>query len=131
MLSIPTEKIEFLLNQAAIIESPIEKDEQSFDFDVAEDGWDERIADTEPYQALAASLEDLSAEELYELLALVELAKEDEAEKQPWNDLVGDFQDIPQDEAIKNLLRALIMTDAIETGLQKLGYGATLVAAGS
>lgn len=130
MLSMPIEKIELLLNQAALIELPIEEKQQSSDLDATEDGWNATIADTEAYQALLAGLEDLSVQELYELLALAQLSEEDEEGKQPWSELVQESQDVSEDEAIESLLRALILTDAIEAGLEKLGYGPAVVGTG-
>lgn len=126
MLTIPIDRIAALLAQASEIE--IGEDE-----DVPESGArapadpeqavnvEDVIVDMAAYRELMDALEEFTPEELHELLAVAALGASDETDPS-WDAAVEQARSIAEDEAVSEIARILVLTDAIETGLDRLGY---------
>jgi len=123
MLTIPFDKIAVILNQASDVEpAEVVAAEVAVAFDGANDERSEDALTGAPgRQALVETLEGLTTEEVYELLALAELAAFDR-DTDSWNAAVQRAQAIAAEDAIDRLLRSLVLSDAIEVGLDRLGY---------
>jgi Protein of unknown function (DUF3775) len=123
MLTIPFDKIAIILNQASDVEpADVVAAEVAAAFEGANDERSEdALAGTPGRQALVETLEGLTTEEVYELLALAELAAFDR-DTDSWNAAVQRAQAITTEDAIDRLLRSLVLSDAIEVGLDRLGY---------
>ena len=119
MLAMPIGRIAVIIDQAADVDSSSFDDENETEAADAAGRADE--ADDSADTALAEMLDDLTPEETYELLALALLGESENAD-QSWGAAVERAQAIDEDEALDRLVRSLVMTNAIEIGLNRLGY---------
>jgi hypothetical protein len=115
MLSVPVDRITMLLEQASQVGSEPAESETG----EAETGED--FADLPAYRELTAMLDEFTPEELYELLALAAIGAGEVAEES-WNEAVTRAQATAAEEAVAELARILVVTDAIENALDRLGY---------
>lgn len=126
MLTIPIERITAILDRASDVEpadliaSEVAADSENADQEIA----DEAGAGEYARRALFETLERLSQGELYELLALAELAELDDISS-AWSAAMQRARDISAEDVIARLARALVLSDAIEVGLDRLGYDMT------
>ena len=125
MLTVPIEVIADLLDKASIVElSVLEmiEDEDAAEGATADAGAGEEFeVDDAAYRDLAAAIDALSADQVYELLTLAQLGAE-ESEAETWDEAAAEARAIPEDVTGEELIRALVLTDAIETALEQLGY---------
>jgi Protein of unknown function (DUF3775) len=119
MLVIPLDTIALLLDRASGVEID-EADGQVMTSEAANDDEDEAFAQTDAYQALSAALDDLSGEEIAELLALAAFGEQDDADAS-WELAQERARSADQEDGLDTLMRALLYTDAIETALDRLG----------
>lgn len=126
MLTIPIDRITRLLKQASQIWSFPEYDtggsvaaalaaRAGCDFEQA-------LADTAAYRELAAMLNKLTPEEVRELLTVAAIGAADESDDESWAVTLRDARLVPTEEALSRLARLLVLTDAVENGLDRLGY---------
>jgi len=122
MPTIPIDKISVILNQASDVEpADVIAREIAATFDGANDERAEDVLAGAPAQrALVETLEGLTTDEAHELLALAELAAFDR-DTASWGAAVQRAQAIAADDAVGRLLRILVLSDAIEVGLDRLG----------
>ncbi|HUZ73540.1 MAG TPA: DUF3775 domain-containing protein [Stellaceae bacterium] len=127
MLTVPIDVIADLLDKASIVElSVLEmiEDEETAEPEtadaVAEDD-DAENPDDDAYRELVAAIEALSPDQVYELLTLAQLGAE-ESEAETWDEAAAEARAIPEDVTGEELIRALVLTDAIENALEQLGY---------
>lgn len=118
MLVMPIDRIAVIIDQAADVDSSFD-DENETEAAEAADRAEE--AEESAEAVLAGMLDDLAPAEKYELLALT-LFGESEDVDQSWATAVERAQAIDTDEALDKLARSLVMTNAIEIGLSRLGY---------
>lgn len=117
MLSVPVDRITMLLEQASQVGSePAESEAETGEAETGED-----FADLPAYRELTAMLDEFTPEELYELLALAAIGAGEIAEES-WNEAVARAQSTAAEEAVAELARILVVTDAIENALDRLGY---------
>ena len=122
MLRMPIEAIVDLLDKAAAVEITVfEADEDETEIDAGDAEAEEDLAEDPSYRELADAIEEMSPDELQQLLTLARLGAE-EAVASTWEEAAAEASAIPEDERIEELLRALILTDAIESALAHLGY---------
>ena len=122
MLRMPIEAIVDLLDKAAAVEITVfEADEDETEIDAGDAEAEEDLAEDPSYRELADAIEEMSPDELQQLLTLARLGAE-ETEASTWEEAAAEASAIPEDERIEELLRALILTDAIESALAHLGY---------
>lgn len=125
MLIMPLDKVTILLEQASGVEiSPLDEvseNEAADEGDDASEGLEEAVAASPAYRALAETLRDLSPLEVYELLAVAIMGEADDAEDS-WKLAVQRAQAVAAEDAVDELARILVLTDAIEIGLDRLGY---------
>ena len=117
MLSVPVDRITMLLEQASQVGSePAESEAETGEAETGED-----FADLPAYRELTAMLDEFTPEELYELLALAAIGAGEIAEES-WNEAMARAQSTAAEEAVAELARILVVTDAIENALDRLGY---------
>lgn len=116
MLSVPVDRITMLLEQASQVGSEPAENEAETGEAVPED-----FADLPAYRELTAMLDEFTPEELYELLALAAIGAGEIAEE-AWDEAVTRAQATAAEEAVAELARILVVTDAIENALDRLGY---------
>jgi len=116
MLSVPVDRITMLLEQASQVGSEPAENEAETGEATAED-----FADLPAYRELTAMLDEFTPEELYELLALAAIGAGEIAEE-AWDEAVTRAQATAAEEAVAELARILVVTDAIENALDRLGY---------
>jgi hypothetical protein len=121
MLTMPVDRITILLEQAAEIELPPSDDTAESEAEGESDGLDTALADDPAYRELTDALEGLTLPEVYELLAVAILGESDDAEG-AWEQAVQEAQTIPAADALDELASVLVLTDAVEIGLDRLGY---------
>ena len=122
MLRMPIEAIVDLLDKAAAVEITVfEADEDETEIDAGDAEAEEDLAEDPSYRELADAIEEMSPDELQQLLTLARLGAE-ETVASTWEEAAAEASAIPEDERIEELLRALILTDAIESALAHLGY---------
>ncbi len=126
MLSVPIDRIAMLLEQASQVGSDF-----ADEFDETEDEGEheatqisvdaEDLADHPAYRELTVMLDEFTPEELHQLLALAAIGTGDVREDS-WDMAMARVQSIATDEAVAELARILVVTDAIENALDRLGY---------
>ena len=121
MLIMPIERVAVLLQRAATVESEALDSDTGDLSEGLEDELDQMTLESGGYRALRDTLEAFTPDELQELLALAALGEDDEAEIS-WDEALEKAQAIAAEDALDELARILILTDAIETGLDRLGY---------
>jgi Protein of unknown function (DUF3775) len=125
MLSVPIDRITMLLEQASQVASTsvdeTDDDEALTAGETASTGAAEDFVGLPGYPELAAMLSDLTTDEVYELLALAAIGAGGLAEDS-WDMAVAQAQSVAADEAVLELARILVVTDAIENALDRLGY---------
>lgn len=119
MLVIPLDRITLLLNRASEVE--IEGDDEVV-ADGAETDESEAVGETDAYRALSSALDSLTEEEISELLALAAFGEQEDSEAS-WELVKQEVRSMDEKDALNELLRALVYTDAIETALGRLGLG--------
>ena len=124
MLTIPIERITLILNGASaveltdVIESEVQAEAEAEE--TGDDSAEEAFA-TPAQRSLIAALQTLSPDELYELLALAEMAGF-EGSPGAWDSAVQRAQTTAAEDTIERLVRILVLSDAVEVGLDRLGY---------
>ncbi len=124
MLTIPIERITLILNRASEVESAglVESEAQAeTETEEADDESAVEAFAAPAQRSLIATLETLNRDELYELLALAEIAGFDGAPGS-WESAMARAQVTAADDAIEQLARILVLSDAVEVGLERLGY---------
>lgn len=130
MLTIPIERINLLLDQASQVvsvpEGEPEEDAAVRDSEAAAEGEDddreeEEDADLAAYLELREMLGDFAPEELCELLALAAIGGSEDGEPS-WQRALEQARSVSEEDAISELARVLVATDAIESALEQLGY---------
>ncbi len=126
MLSVPIDRIAMLLEQASQVGSDFgdEPDEtedegESEGTQISADAED--LADHPAYRELTVMLDEFTPEELHQLLALAAIGTGD-VNEDSWDMAMARAQSVAADEAIPELARILVVTDAIENALDRLGY---------
>jgi Protein of unknown function (DUF3775) len=126
MLTIPIERITLILDRASAVEPAdvilSEAQAEAETEDTGDDGEEAEFA-TPAQQSLIEVLETLTQDELYELLALAEMAGFDGGPPS-WQSALARAQATAADNAVEHLVRILVLSDAVEVGLDRLGYGA-------
>lgn len=111
MLTIPIETITILLDQAVDVDVGL-------DDDMAETAVDDG---SPAYRALASTLGELTPAEIYQLLAVAVIGDSDNA-VDAWAPALEHAQSVAAEGAVDEVVRILVLTDAIENGLELLGY---------
>jgi hypothetical protein len=125
MLTIPIERITLILDRASAVEpADVILSEAQTEAEIEETGGDDGEAEfaTPAQQSLIEVLETLTQDELYELLALAEMAGFDGGQPS-WQSAMARAQATAVDDAVEHLVRILVLSDAVEVGLDRLGYG--------
>ncbi len=123
MLIMPVQRVAILLEQAAAIDS--DALEVAGAPDSASGGLDEVLADSPDYHDLWEALQALTPQEVPELRALAAIGESDDPESE-WDWALEQAQQVGAEEALGRLARILILTDAVESGLDRLGYDVDL-----
>ncbi|MDE2230272.1 MAG: DUF3775 domain-containing protein [Alphaproteobacteria bacterium] len=124
MLTIPIDRIAVILGRASDVEPA---DVITGDVAAALESSSDRRTEEEFFgnaparRALIDALESLTPDEIYELLALSEMAAFD-GSAESWNSAVQRAQAIAADDAIDRLVHVLVLSDTVEVGLDRLGY---------
>jgi Protein of unknown function (DUF3775) len=128
MLTVPIETIADLLDKASLVELSVlemiedeDLSETEAEEEAAPDEEEEEDNEDAAYRDLAAAIDRLPAAQIYELLTLAQLGAE-ESEADTWDEAAAEARAIPADVATEELIRTLVLTDAIETALEQLGY---------
>lgn len=126
MLRIPIDVIAELLDKAADVEITVfeVEEDESPDADGASEAAEEEddgLAADPSYRELEQAIGEMSSDELHQLLTLAQLGAE-ETESSTWDEAAAEANAIPEADRSDELLRALILTDAIKTALAQLGY---------
>lgn len=124
MLTIPIERIALILNRASEVEpADVIESEVQAEAETEETGGEsaEDAFATPAQRSLIAVLETFNPDELYELLALAEMAGFDGAPGS-WESAMQRAQTTAADNAVEHLVRILVLSDAVEVGLERLGY---------
>lgn len=125
MLTMPIDRITMLLEQASLVGSASAEDSEESETETVDEtesgGAVEEFADLPGYRELTVMLGDLTAEEVYELLALAAIGSGELADDS-WEGAIAQAQSVAADEAVSELARVLVATDAIENALDRLGY---------
>jgi hypothetical protein len=119
MLTVPIDRITMLLEQASQVGSEPAEETEETETETGE-AVAEDFADLPAYRELTAMLDEFTPAELYELLALAAIGAEDA--EQSWEAAVAQAQSVAADEAVAELARILVVTDAVENALDRLGY---------
>ncbi len=126
MLTIPIDRITRLLEQASQIWTFPEYDTGG---NVAAalaaragSDLEQALADTAAYRELAAMLNELTPVEVRELLTVAAIGAADESNDESWALTLRDARVASTEEALSRLARLLVLTDAVENGLGRLGY---------
>ncbi|HUC19370.1 MAG TPA: DUF3775 domain-containing protein [Acetobacteraceae bacterium] len=126
MLSVPIDRIAMLLEQASQVGSDFEDEPDEIEDEGESEGTQisqdtEDLADHPAYRELTAMLDEFTPGELYQLLALAAIGSGDVSED-AWDTAMARARSVSADEAIPELARILVATDAIENALDRLGY---------
>lgn len=125
MLTIPSERIALLLERASevwnIPARNVSEDEPRRQTKGVTSELIEGLAETPAYRELTVMVEELDPEEIYELLALAAIGDSDDLEE-AWEIAVQHAETIAIEDAASELARLLVLTDSIETGLDRLEY---------
>jgi hypothetical protein len=125
MLTMQIDRITMLLEQASQVEFEQEDDaaetEAEMEPEDENEDVEEDLAALPAYQELTVMLEGLTLEEVYQLLAVAVIGGSDDAEDS-WDLAIERAQAVAAEDALAELARILIATDAIESGLGRLGY---------
>ncbi|GEM_PF-5361340 len=124
MLTIPIERIALILDRASDVEpADVIASEIATDFGRGDDEEsDQPLGDARARRRLVETLERLTSKEIYELLALAELADFD-GPAASWDAAFQRALDMAAPDALSRLVHVLVLSDAIEVGLNRLGYG--------
>jgi hypothetical protein len=125
MLTIPIERITLILDRASAVEPAdviLSEAQAEAETEDTGDGSEEAEFATPAQQSLIEVLETLTQDELYELLALAEMAGFDGGSPS-WQSALARAQATAADDAVEHLVRILVLSDAVEVGLDRLGYG--------
>ncbi|MDE2166938.1 MAG: DUF3775 domain-containing protein [Alphaproteobacteria bacterium] len=124
MLTIPIERITLILDRASEVEpADLIESEVQAETETGEAG-DESVEEafvTPAQRLLIAALETLNNDDLYELLALAEMAGF-EGSPGSWDSAVRRARLTAAEDAVDHLVRILVLSDAVEVGLDRLGY---------
>ncbi len=126
MLTISLDRLIDLLDKAAEVEIP-ESETETADDGVTEeveldaDELAEILADDPAYSELVEAVSRLTPDEADEILALALFAR-NAASLDEWQAVVEQARDIPDESAADEVLRTLLLTDELETALERLGY---------
>jgi hypothetical protein len=126
MLTIPIERITLILDRASevepadVIESELQAEAEAEN--AGNDSAEETFA-TPAQRSLIETLEALTQDELYELIALAEMAGFD-GSPDSWTSAIQRAQATAAEDAVEHLVRILVLSDAVEVGLGRLGHGA-------
>ena len=82
---------------------------------------DEALGEDPAYQELLGTLEALTPDEVYQLLALALLTRHGSAPEE-WQAMVTLARTTPAEKTLDELARTLLLTDEIELALEALGY---------
>jgi hypothetical protein len=124
MLTVPIDVIADMLDKAADVEITVFELEDTATGDDAEDATalaEVDLANDPSYRALADMIAAMSADEQHQLLTLAQLGDE-EAEASTWEQAAAVASAIPAEDRVGELLRAFVLTDAIEAALEQLGH---------
>jgi hypothetical protein len=123
MLSVPIDRITMLLEQASQVGSEVtdEVDETEIEGESLDSATAEDFADLPAYRELTVMLDDFTPEERYQLLALAAIGRGDIGDDS-WDAALERVQSVAAEEAVPELARILVATDAIENALDRLGY---------
>ena len=125
MVTIPIDRIALILDRASAVEpADVILSEAQTEAEIEETGDNGGEAEfaTPAQQSLIEVLETLTQDELYELLALAEMAGFDGGQP-TWPSAMARAQATAADDAVEHLVRILVLSDAVEVGLDRLGYG--------
>lgn len=124
MLTIPIERITLILDRASEVEpADLIESEVQAEAEIEETA-DKNMAEafaTPAQRSLITALETLNDDELYELLALAEMAGF-EGSPGSWDSAVRRARLTAAEDAVDQLVRILVLSDAVEVGLDRLGY---------
>lgn len=123
MLTISIDRIGDLLDKASDVDVPQpvlggDTDEEKAP---AVGGLAEALADDPAYRQFVEALAALTAGELYDLLALSLLARNDGSPDE-WPTIAEEAREFPEETILDELACTLLLTDEIETALERLGY---------
>lgn len=122
MLTISLDRLVDLLDKAAEVDLPetAAAEELGEGAEDGAEGLDEMLAEDAAYEDLVQAVERLTPEELDEVLALALLAR-NAASVEQWQALVEEARAVPEEEAVDQVVRALLFTDEVEAALEQLG----------
>jgi hypothetical protein len=122
MLTISIDRLDELLEQASdlVFELDLADEEDGTETAVEVADLADTLGDEPAYQRFAATLAGLTTEEVRELLALGLLARAD-ASAEDWPALLEEIRGLPEETLRGELTRALLLSDDIETALERLG----------
>jgi hypothetical protein len=124
MLRISIDRIDDLLDQASDVQLELDFDADEAAATAAEVAeLAEVLADDPAYLRFVETLATLTTEEVYELLALSLLARNDAAADE-WESILEETRSLPEESLRDELKRALLLSDEIETALERLGFTA-------
>jgi Protein of unknown function (DUF3775) len=123
MLTISLDRLIDLLDKAAEVDVPETEAADNFGeaarFDAEE--IETILADDPAYGELVQAVRQLTPEESEEVLALALLGR-NAASLDEWQVLIEEARGASTEERAEALLRALLLTDELETALERLGY---------
>jgi hypothetical protein len=122
MLRISIDRIDDLLDKASDVQLALDADtdeDTATAVEVADIA--DALADDPAYAQFMAALASLTTDEVYELLALSVLARND-ATAEEWRATLEETRALPEETTRDELARALLLSDEIETALERLGY---------
>jgi Protein of unknown function (DUF3775) len=124
MLTISNDRIASLLDKALDVEVPdiIAEDDDEVTLEDLSAALEEALSGDPAFRALAAAVGELSTDEAYELLAVAQIGEEDDDEPPDFDDALARVRAAVDEPPASGLLQILLMTDAIESGLERLGY---------
>jgi hypothetical protein len=125
MLSTPIDTITLLLERACKVWGTpahnASEGQATLEVGGASHELDQGLNHMPAYREFAALVNELDPGEMYELLAVAAIGESDGV-KENWDTAVQRAEALAVEDAASELVRLLVLTDAVEIGLDRLGY---------
>jgi hypothetical protein len=119
MLTMPIDRITILLEKVPDIDFAADEEALDEELDQADEDLQAALEATPAYRELVEALDEFTPEEARELLALAFFGSGDAEDAM---EAIEQARAVAEEEALPQLLRLLVLTDAIESGLERLGH---------
>jgi Protein of unknown function (DUF3775) len=120
MLTISIDRIDDLLDQAAEVQLELELAGEEAASEVETASLAQLFGDEPAYQRFTETIDGLSTGEVQELVALSALGRADTT-ADDWPEILEETRGLPEESLRDVLARALLLSDDIETALERLG----------